>query len=82
MTLLRRVEEIEQDSRELHVLIEATRDVLNRHEEQINGTRGLQHALDANTAAVKSLYKAAYWLAGIIVAGAIGFAFSVLQLVH
>lgn len=37
--------------------------------------------LEPLPAEVKSLRRAAYWVAGLVVAGAIGFAFSVLALV-
>lgn len=45
------------------------------------GERGLSAALDNLTKEVASLRKAAYWVAGIIVAGSITFSFSVLALV-
>jgi hypothetical protein len=49
--------------------------------EQVGGERGLSAAVTALAKEVASLRKAAYWVAGIIVASSIGFAFGVLALV-
>ena len=81
MTLLTRVDELEAEVRETRELAQKAQRVSATHEEQINGRRGLQAAVDENTAAVKSLYRAAYWLAGIIIVASIGFAFSVMLLI-
>lgn len=54
---------------------------LGRHEEQINGSRGQSAAIDLLAAEIKSLRRAAYWVAGIIIVGSITFAFSALSLI-
>lgn len=54
---------------------------LGSYEEQINGRRGMQAAINDLTLEVRSLRKAAYWVAGILIASSIGFAFGVLALV-
>ena len=60
---------------------EHNRAAIALHEEQISGNRGLSAAIDALATEVKSLRKAAYWVAGIIVAGSITFGFSVITLI-
>ena len=67
-----------EDVRALRKEVEAATTTVERHEEQINGKRGLSAAIDTLTAEVRGLRKAAYWLAGLIVASSVGFAFSVL----
>jgi hypothetical protein len=56
--------------------IQAT--ITARTEEQINGERGLSAAINALTTEVHGLRRAAYWVAGLIIAGSLSFAFSVL----
>lgn len=69
------------DVRALNANLSAMEEKVNLHEEQINGRRGVQSALNELAVEVRSLRKAAYWVGGIIVASSIGFAFGVLALV-
>lgn len=62
-----RIQQLEEVNRQLNSTVEAQNVQLAR--------------LEPLPAEVKSLRKAAYWVAGVIVTGAIGFAFSVLALV-
>lgn len=61
--------------------VEDNKSAIERHEEQINGQRGLSAAIDGLAGEVKGLRKAAYWVAGLIIAGSITFAFSALTLI-
>lgn len=69
------------DVRKLQQDFESQTAQLGRHEEQINGARGQSAAIDALAAEIKSLRRAAYWVAGIIIVGSITFAFSALSLI-
>lgn len=76
-----------EDFRALRAVVDALSDqvdrnkeILARHEEQISGKHGQSAVIDSLVLEVKSLRKAAYWVAGVIVAGAVTFAFSVLTL--
>lgn len=60
----------EQDAKQIALL-----------EDQISGSRGLQAAVVALAEEVAGVRKSGYWLAGIIIAASIGFAFGVLALV-
>jgi 23S rRNA A1618 N6-methylase RlmF len=82
MTLLEDISRLEASLKEVSAITEATRDSVKKHEEQISGERGLSAAINNLTTEVRQLRKAAYWVAGLIVASSVGFAFSVLQLVH
>lgn len=81
MTLASDVQALRREVAEALSQLEKVRSTTERHEEQINGQRGLSAAIDALAVEVRSLRKAMYWVAGLIVAGSIGFAFGVLQLV-
>jgi hypothetical protein len=78
VTLVDDVKQLREVVHSVQELAEANRAQLERTEEQINGTRGLSVAITQLAAEVQSLRKAAYWLAALIVASSIGFAFSVL----
>lgn len=54
-------------------------EVAARHEEQINGDRGLSRAIDTLTDEVKSLRRALYSFGGAIVLAAVTFALTVGQ---
>lgn len=81
MTLMDDLKRLQEAVQELARQVEKNRSMVSLHEEQVNGERGLSAAIDQLAAEVKSLRKAAYWVAGLIVAGAITFAFSVLSMV-
>lgn len=73
---------LEKEVEAIDKQVDANRSDLERHEEQLNGARGISAALEALAIEVRSLRRAAYWVAGVIVVASITFAFSVLQLVH
>ena len=54
--------------------------------EQINGERGISATLTTLrkelTGEIRGLRRAAYWVAGLIVAGSVGFGFAALQIVN
>jgi hypothetical protein len=81
MTLFEDVRALQKTLRDVQESCDENASLLARHDEQISGERGLSNALLALAREVASLRKAAYWVAGIIVAGSISFAFSVLLLV-
>ena len=74
MTLVSKVERLEEELPK----VEAT---AARLDQQINGPRGQATALLELAAEIRSLRKAAYWVAGLIVAGSVTMAFSALSLV-
>jgi hypothetical protein len=78
MTIISDIARLQETLREVSDQVEANKSMLERHEEQISGTRGLSAAINSVADEVKSLRKAAYWVAGLIVTSSIGFAFSVL----
>ena len=91
MSLSEDIRELQLLMREQDAALGALKDTLNRHEEQISGERGLSAAINqlgvdlaessrAEAEAIGQLRKAAYWVGGLIVAGSISFAFSVLTL--
>jgi hypothetical protein len=81
MTLLQDVEALRVEVDRLAEVVNTNKDGLGRHEEQINGERGLSAAIKQLSEEVRGLRRAAYWVAGLIVAGSITFAFSVLAVV-
>lgn len=81
MTLIDDIRKIQDIVRDLRAQVEANQTAIARNDEQVNGPRGLSAAIDELTREVAGLRKAAYWVAGLIVAGAISFAFSVLLLI-
>lgn len=81
MSLLDDVDKLHTEVDRLSATIDVNRDIIGRHEEQISGPRGLQASIEDLSKEIQSLRKAAYTVGGLIVAGAISFAFSVLALV-
>lgn len=81
MTLVDDLRTIRVELERVAVAVEENHAVIARHEEQISGARGLSVAIQDVAQEIKSLRKAAYWVGGVIVAGAITFAFSVMALV-
>lgn len=92
MTLIQDVQALREETTQIMRLCSETASLCQTHEEQINGKRGIQAALNENTHAINRLgvaldeaerrvAKAAYWVAGVIIASSVGFAFSVLLLV-
>lgn len=81
MTLLQDVEAMRSEVTRLNAMANHNKETTERHEEQINGARGLSVAIDELAMEVRNLRKAAYWVAGLIVAGSITFAFSVLTII-
>lgn len=82
MTLLDDIAKLQGRCAELDAQVEKLQTRVERQDEQINGERGISAAITAQTKEISSLRKAAYWVAGLIVAGSIGFAFSVLLLIN
>ena len=80
MTLLDRIEELELAQRETRVLVDENKANIERHEETINGKRGIQEALDANTEAIKGLYRAAWAIVVVVIIASVGFGFTILRL--
>lgn len=88
MTLTGDLKRIEKELVDLAAQVEANRKHIEAgdktvavHEQQISGERGLSVAMVNLSTEVKSLRRAAYWVAGTVTAGAISFAISVLSLV-
>jgi chromosome segregation ATPase len=81
MTVVSDIQKLQEQVNAVEEQCESTGKKVARHEEQINGARGLYAAINAQTEEIRSLRKAAYWVGGLIIAGAIGFAFSVLLLI-
>jgi hypothetical protein len=82
MTLLADLDKIRQEVESLSERVNSDHSVVTRHEEQIAGKRGISETLENLANEIQSLRRAAYWVAGIIIAGAITFAFSTLTLIH
>lgn len=80
MTVFEDLRSLQKTVRDLAEQVEQNRSAIARHEEQLNGERGLSAAMRELASELKSLRKAAYWVAGLIVAASISFAFSVLAL--
>lgn len=80
-TLAYRLTQIERVTEALDRRVDTNHELIGRHEEQINGDRGLSKAIDVLTDEVKSLRRAIWTVGGGIVLSAVGFAFSVLTLV-
>ncbi len=81
MTLLTDVTKLQTEiERVVNELDTVSRSVAS-HEEQISGVRGITATLEQIAQEIKSLRKAAYWVAGIIITGAVTFAFSALTIV-
>lgn len=80
MTIITDIQRLTEAVSEVERQVERNRSMLEKHEEQISGTRGLSAAINSVAEEVKSLRKAAYWVAGLIMASSIGFAFSVLTI--
>lgn len=78
-TLAYRLGRLEQTVHELDRRVDDTNDLSVRHEEQINGDRGLSKAIDVLSDEVRSLRRAAWTVAGSIVVSAVGFALAVLS---
>lgn len=81
MTIVEDIHKVREDVERIADIADSNRSAIARHEEQIAGPRGLQASIEDLSAEIKSLRKAAYWVGGVIVAGSITFAFSVLALV-
>jgi len=81
MTLFSDMSKLQEDVGRLATRLDETARLANQHDEQISGERGLSSAIAGLTDEIKGLRKAAWWVAGVIVAGSITFAFSVLTLV-
>ncbi len=78
---LSRIRELEKTVDKLEAGREADAQKIALLEEQVSGSRGLEKAIVALADEVASIRKSGYWLAGIIIAASIGFAFGVLALV-
>ena len=74
MTLVSKVERLEEEQAK-------TEAIAQRLDQQINGPRGQSTALLELAGEIRSLRRAAYWVAGLIVAGSVTMAFSALSLV-
>lgn len=80
MALTDDVHRLQDKCKDLEAQGEQREKRLGRLEEQINGERGISAAVNEQTREIKGLRKAAYWVAGVIVAGAITFAFAAMSL--
>jgi hypothetical protein len=78
--VLRRLSQVERAIERLDTYCDDANKEVASLREQISGERGLSAAITALAVEVAALRKAAYWVAGIIVASSIGFAFGVLAL--
>jgi hypothetical protein len=74
MTLLDDVRRIRED-------VKTVKDLAVKHEEQINGKRGLQAAMEELSEELRGLRRALWTVGGGIVLASIGFGFSVLMLI-
>ncbi len=81
MTVLDEVVQLRKQIETNTAIIGKNGELVAAHEEQISGKGGLQSSIEELSAEVRSLRKAAYWVGGLIVAGSVSFAFSVLALV-
>jgi hypothetical protein len=81
MSLLTDIDTIRRELQRHATVIEEQAKIIARQDEQLNGERGMSAALNANTAEVRGLRKAMYWVAGLIVAGSISMVFAALPLV-
>jgi hypothetical protein len=81
MSVITDLQALRDDLVRAKALLTELRTISDRHEEQINGARGQSAAIDGLAAEIKSLRRAAYWVAGIIIIGSITFAFSALSLI-
>ena len=90
MSLVTEMQKLREGVEKLASTAEANRSLIDRHEEQINGVRGLSSAIDAlarevkeDTAnlseEVKSMRRAMWTVGGGIVLSAVGFAITVLS---
>jgi hypothetical protein len=82
MTLLEDVRSIRHDLNGVSSAVDVNTASIAKLQEQIGGERGISAALNAQTREIANLRKAAYWVGGLIIAGSLSFAFSVLLLIH
>ena len=81
MPIIDDVRKLQVEVKELSDQLENEKRLSGLVHEQINGERGLSAVINQQTTEIKGLRKAAYWVAGLIISGSIGFAFSVLALI-
>jgi hypothetical protein len=81
MSLVTEVQAVREEQAKLAEIISVQAKTIARQEEQINGERGLNAALNAQTLEIRGLRRAAYWVAGLIITGSITMAFSAFSLV-
>lgn len=80
MTLLRRVEEMTHEIKEIHSRVDDTHELTLRHEEQISGNRGILVAIRELTEEMKGVKRALWGAASGVVVASVVFAFGVMQL--
>lgn len=78
-TLLFRLERLELDVEANEQRVGRAMEVSARHEEQINGDRGISKAIGELKDELKALRRAVWTVGGGIVVSAVGFALAVLQ---
>jgi hypothetical protein len=78
MTLLDDVNRLRDKCSSIADRVDVLEGKTDRTHEQINGERGLSKAIDALAVEVANLRRGMYYVAGLIVASSIAFAFSVL----
>jgi len=78
MTLVEEVHRLRDKCADLVNRVDVLEDKQSRTHEQINGERGISATLNTLSGEIHSLRKGMYWVAGLIVASSIAFAFSVL----
>lgn len=81
MTLINDVNDVRTEQARLSSIVADQARIIARQEEQINGERGLSAAINMQTQEIRGLRRAAYWVAGLIVAGSITMAFSAISLI-
>lgn len=81
MTLINDVNDVRAEQARLSSIVAEQARIIARQEEQINGERGLSAAINMQTQEIRGLRRAAYWVAGLIVAGSITMAFSAISLI-
>ena len=82
MTLADRIHELRVAIDELERKVDENTRAIQLQQERIGGERGLSAAINTLSKEVTSLRRAAYWIAGLIIAGSVTFSFGVLALIR
>jgi hypothetical protein len=82
MTLTNDIHALRASVEKVEQLCDANAKLLAKQQEQISGEGGLVQSVRTLRTEFATIRKGGYWLAGVIVAGSITFAFSVLALIQ